>query len=198
MSTVETAAALPSWRDGPAKQAIVEFVDRVCGRDGSPPVPAEERVATFDNDGTLWCEQPMPIQLDFILRRLVEMAEADETLRARQPWKAAFERDYDWLRDTMYAHYAGDDTNVRVVAAGVLAAFDGISVEHFEARADTFLRGAQHRPLVEATSSAPTRRWWNCLPTWRRTDSRTTSPPAGAATSCGRSARTSMASRASA
>ena len=51
----------------------------------------------FDNDGTLWCEKPMPIQLDFILRRLVEMAEADDALRERQPWKAAYERDYGWL-----------------------------------------------------------------------------------------------------
>ena len=51
----------------------------------------------FDNDGTLWCEKPMPIQLDFILRRLAEMAEADPELRERQPWKAAYERDYAWL-----------------------------------------------------------------------------------------------------
>ncbi len=52
-------------------------------------VPAEERVAVFDYDGTLWCEKPMPVQLDFILRPLVEMAEADPTLRDRQPWQAA-------------------------------------------------------------------------------------------------------------
>jgi hypothetical protein len=46
-------------------------------------------VAVLDNEGTLWCEKPMPIQLDFILRRLVKMAEADPALRERQPWKAA-------------------------------------------------------------------------------------------------------------
>jgi hypothetical protein len=80
---------LTSWRDGPAQRAIVEFVARVCGADGSAPVPVEDRLAVFDNDGTLWCEKPMPIQLDFILRRLVEMAEADTALRERQPWKAA-------------------------------------------------------------------------------------------------------------
>ena len=76
---------LSSWRDGPAKRAIVEFVARVSGEDGSEPVPVEDRLAVFDNDGTLWCEKPMPIQLDFILRRLVEMAEADPALRERQP-----------------------------------------------------------------------------------------------------------------
>jgi phosphoserine phosphatase len=138
---------LPSWRDGPAKQAIVAFVARVCGEDGSEPVPVEDRVAVFDNDGTLWCEKPMPIQLDFILRRLVEMAEADAGLRGRQPWKAAYERDYGWLGALMAEHYAGDDTNVKVLAAGILAAYDGISVEDFEAQADEFLRGAHHPTL---------------------------------------------------
>src|SRR5512132_3273509 len=68
--------ALSTWRDGPAKQAIMNFVARTCGEDGSTAVPAEERVAVFDNDGTLWCEKPMPIQLDFILRRLAEMTAA--------------------------------------------------------------------------------------------------------------------------
>ena len=47
---------LSSWRDGPAKQAIMNFVARTCGEDGSTAVPPEERVAVFDNDGTLWCE----------------------------------------------------------------------------------------------------------------------------------------------
>ena len=89
MATSEHPAAavgdLSSWRDGPAKQAIVTFVQRVCGEDGSQPVPVEDRLAVFDNDGTLWCEKPMPIQLDFILRRFVEMAESDPALRERQP-----------------------------------------------------------------------------------------------------------------
>ena len=68
---------LASWREGAAKQSILEFVARVRGDDGHPPVPEQERVAVFDNDGTLWAEHPLPAQLDFILRRLVEMAEAD-------------------------------------------------------------------------------------------------------------------------
>ena len=68
------------------------------GQDGSDPVPVEERVAVFDNDGRLWCEQPVPIQMDFILRRFVQMAEADPALRGRQPWRAAYEEDHAWLR----------------------------------------------------------------------------------------------------
>jgi phosphoserine phosphatase len=138
---------LSSWRDGPAKQAISEFVTRVCGGDASEPVPVEDRLAVFDNDGTLWCEKPMPIQLDFILRRLGEMAEADPALRGRQPWKAAHERDYGWLNAVVKEHYAGNETNVKVLAGGILAAYDGISVEDFEARADEFLRSGQHPTL---------------------------------------------------
>jgi hypothetical protein len=80
MATAEDTSAGPvggllSWRDGAAKQAIVEFVALVCGADGSQPVPVG--LAVFDNDGTLWCAKPMPIQLDFILRPLAEMAAAD-------------------------------------------------------------------------------------------------------------------------
>ena len=138
--------ALQTWRDGAAKEAIVDFVGRVCG-DEPDAVPAEERVAVFDNDGTLWCEKPMPIQLDFILRRLVEMAEAGPDLRERQPWKAAYERDYGWLSAVMDEHYAGDDTNVRTVGAGILKAYDGMSVEEFEAQADAFLHTARHPTL---------------------------------------------------
>ena len=101
----------------------------------------------FDNDGTLWCEKPMPIQADFILRRLYEMAQADPELRGRQPWKAAYERDYGWLGAVLAEHYAGDDTNVRTLAAGILAAYEGISVDDFEAQSDAFLRSAQHPTL---------------------------------------------------
>jgi phosphoserine phosphatase len=138
--------ALPSWRDGAAKEAILDFVSRAAG-DESTAVPVEERVAVFDNDGTLWCEKPMPIQLDFILRRLVEMAEATPELRDRHPWKAAYERDYGWLGALMVEHYAGDDSNVKILAGGILAAYEGISVEDFEAQADEFLHSAQHPTL---------------------------------------------------
>jgi phosphoserine phosphatase len=138
------AESLLKWRDCPARQAIVEFVERVCGDDG---VPVEERVAVFDNDGTLWCEKPMPIQLDFILRRLMAMAQAQPELRERQPWKAAYERDYGWLSALMTEHYAGNDTNVMTLAAGILAAYAGISVDDFEEQADAFLRSAQHPNL---------------------------------------------------
>jgi phosphoserine phosphatase len=121
----------------------------------------QERVAVFDNDGTLWCEKPMPVQLDFILRRLVEMADADPALRDQQPWQAACERDAEWLTSVIVDHYAGDDRKVKTMLAGILAGFDGMSVEDFEQRAEAFFHTASHpvlgrsyltttyRPMVE-------------------------------------------------
>lgn len=139
----QTTDILASWKPGSARAAVVEFVRR-CDAEG---VPEDERVAVFDNDGTLWCEKPMPIQADFILRRLYEMADADPELRGRQPWKGAYERDYAWLGRVLAEHYAGDDTNLPVLAGGILAAFEGISVEDFEASSDAFLRTARHPTL---------------------------------------------------
>jgi phosphoglycolate phosphatase-like HAD superfamily hydrolase len=134
---------LAGWTEGPTRQAIIEFVERTV----SDGVPVEERIAVFDNDGTLWCEKPMPIQLDFILRRFVAMAEAREELRDRQPWKAAYERDHDWFAQLMTEHYAGNDSNVRTLAGGILAAYDGMSVEEFEAQSTDFMRTGQHPTL---------------------------------------------------
>jgi len=142
-----TERVLSRWRDGPTKQAIIDFVGRTCGGHGSVAVPVEKRVAVFDNDGTLWCEKPMPIQLDFILRRLAEMAVAQPELCERQPWRAVSERDFGWFGAVMAEHYAGDDTNVRVLLAGILAAYDGISVEDFEEKSREFVHSAQHPTL---------------------------------------------------
>ena len=138
---------LSTWKEGATKDAIIGYVEQTCA-DGSPGwVPVQERVAVFDNDGTLWCEKPMPIQLDFVLRRLAEMAELDPSLRVRQPWKAAHERDYAWLAQVMAEHYAGDDTNVKTLGAGVVAAFANITVDEFEADSDAFLRSTRHPTL---------------------------------------------------
>jgi phosphoserine phosphatase len=110
-------------------------------------VPVAQRVAVFDNDGTLWCEKPMPIQLDFILRRLVEMAGADPALRDQQPWQAACDGDAAWLNRVITDHYAGDDGGVRILTAGILAAYAGMGVEEFEHRSEDFLRSGWNRAL---------------------------------------------------
>ena len=140
-------ALLASWRDTPARRAIVDFVGRVTGEGEAGYVAPAERVAVFDNDGTLWSEKPIPIQLDFTLFRLAELANADPSLRARQPYKAAIERDYRWLSEAMVKHYRGDDADLGVLMAAVETAFEGMSVEAFSAEVMTWLGTAAH-PLL--------------------------------------------------
>jgi phosphoserine phosphatase len=110
-------------------------------------VPPDERVAVFDNDGTLWCEKPMPIELGFILQRLAEMAGENESLRDRQPWKAAVEQDYAWLGGVITKHYAGDDSDVKVLMGGILQAFAGWTVDDYGAAAHAFVTEGEHPTL---------------------------------------------------
>jgi phosphoserine phosphatase len=140
-------ALLASWRDTAARRAIVDFVGRVTADGGAGFVAPADRVAVFDNDGTLWSEKPIPIQLDFTLFRLAELANADPSLRARQPYKAAIERDYRWLGDAMVRHYHGDDADLGLLIASVESAFAGMSVEAFSAEVMTWLGTAAH-PLL--------------------------------------------------
>jgi phosphoserine phosphatase len=138
---------LDSWRDTPTKQAIVDFVEQITSEGGAAYVPPSERVAVFDNDGTLWCEKPMPIELGFILRRLAEMAAHDEALRERQPWKAAHERDFAWIGGAVTKHYAGDDSDVQLLIAGIMQAFAGKTVEEYAEAAYEYLCNGQHPTL---------------------------------------------------
>ena len=138
---------LALWRDGPARRAIVDFVARVTAEEGPDFVPPADRIAVFDNDGTLWCEKPMYIQLDFILQRWVEMAAQNPTLRAQQPWQAAVEKDYAWLDRAVTKHYSGDDSDIPAVLQGVVTAFEGLTIEEFAARAGNFLRTQPHPTL---------------------------------------------------
>lgn len=139
-----TIAPLPSWNNGTAKAAIIDFVGRVT-TEGSPDfVPTPERIATFDNDGTLWCEKPIPIELDFILRRLASMSETDVSLRDCQPWKSAYEQGFSWLSDAITKHYQGDDSDVKVLISGILQAFAGMTVEDYQSDALNFLGTAQN------------------------------------------------------
>jgi FMN phosphatase YigB (HAD superfamily) len=137
---------LPSWNDGPARDAITRFVESATAH-GPGWMPPEARVAVFDNDGTLWCEKPMPIQLDFILRQFAAMAEQDPALRSRQPWKAAHERDYAWLGAAMVKHYHGDDGDLKVLIGGLQQSFGGMSVDDYEAEVEGFLGSARHPTL---------------------------------------------------
>lgn len=138
---------LASWNDTPTKQAIADFVATVSDASSPNYVPPEARIAVYDNDGTLWCEKPLPIQADFLLRRLAAMAEQDPALRERQPWKAAYEKDYTWLNGLIVNHYHGDDSDAEVLLGGVLRAFEGITIEAFEQQAGAFMRNEKHPTL---------------------------------------------------
>ena len=171
----------------PTRAAIVEFVERVTTEGGPDYVPPAERIAVFDNDGTLWCEKPMPIELGFILMRLAEMAEADASLRERQPWKAARENDYAWLGDV--DHQALPRRRHRREGAdgrhppGLRRADASRTTR---AAAHAFLHDGSTRRSAGRSTSAATCRWSSCSATSRPTASPTTSPRAATATSCAR------------
>jgi phosphoserine phosphatase len=138
---------LSSWNDGATRSAIVDFVTRVTDERSDAFVVPDERIAVFDNDGTLWCEKPMPIELGFILERFAAMVESDATLRERQPWKAAYEKDYAWLGDAITRHYQGDESGVKTLIGGILVAFAGMSVDEYVAAAAAFVRESPHPTL---------------------------------------------------
>ena len=102
-----TGDPLPSWREDASQPAILDLGQQVTA-DGGDAMPPEEQVTVFDYDGTLCSEKPMPIQCDFIPRRLVAMAEQNPALRIRQPWQAAFDRDFGWPDKVITPHYRGD------------------------------------------------------------------------------------------
>src|SRR3954468_8106350 len=87
------ADPLPSWNDGATKKSITDFVARVTTQSGADFVPPDQRIATFDNDGTLWIEQPIYVQLAFILDRTKALAPQNPDWKTTQPFKAVLEGD---------------------------------------------------------------------------------------------------------
>ncbi len=92
-SGTAVADPLPSWRAGPAKRAVTDFVARVTTAGGSDFVPIEDRIAVFDNDGTLWSEQPVYTQVAFALDRLKELAPKHPEWREKQPFRGVLDDD---------------------------------------------------------------------------------------------------------
>ena len=100
LSPVQAKDALPSWNDGQAKQAIISFVQKVTRKGGPDFVSPAERIAVFDNDGTLWPEQPFYFQGLFIVDRVHELASQHPDWKEKQPFKAVLESDWKALVDT--------------------------------------------------------------------------------------------------
>jgi phosphoglycolate phosphatase-like HAD superfamily hydrolase len=136
-------APLPSWNDGPAKTAILQFVRRVTTQGGPGFVPAAERIAVFDNDGTLWAEQPIYFQVAFALDRVRALAPQRPDWKTEQPFKAVLEND----RAALAA--LGEKGVVELV----LAAHSGITTEEFSKVVADWLASARHprfgRPYSE-------------------------------------------------
>jgi phosphoserine phosphatase len=138
---------LPSWHNTNTKQVITNFVTSIIDDSSPRYVPPPERVAVFDNDGTLWCEKPLYIQFDFLLRKMAESATQEPELRSQQPWKAAYEKDLEWLGKAVTRHYQGDDSDLQVIIKGILHLADGLEVEQLEAEARQFIENTHHPTL---------------------------------------------------
>jgi phosphoserine phosphatase len=134
---------LPSWNDGAAKRGIIDFVKRVTNEHGPDFTPVADRIATFDNDGTLWVEKPLPVEVYFVLGRVRELAAKDPSLKERLPFKAALEG------DAAYFHEAG----AKAVIELLVATETGMSQERFAAEARRFIEKGRHpkldRPFIE-------------------------------------------------
>jgi|KBSMisStaDraftv2_1062788.scaffolds.fasta_scaffold213220_2 phosphoglycolate phosphatase-like HAD superfamily hydrolase len=92
-AAVHAADPLPSWNDGPSKQSIVRFVEQVTAKGSASFVPPAERVATFDNDGTLWGEQPMYVQGFFINDRIKALAPQHPEWQTQEPFASVLKGD---------------------------------------------------------------------------------------------------------
>jgi hypothetical protein len=88
---------LPSWNDGAVKSAILDFVAGITNQGTADFVPPAERISTFDMDGTLWCEQPLQVQVFFLSGQVKELSAKDPALVERVPFKAVLEDDYNTL-----------------------------------------------------------------------------------------------------
>lgn len=134
---------LPSWNDGPAKQAIISFVKSTTDPSNSKFVPIQERVATFDQDGTTWVEHPMYTQLVFAFERVVALAPQHPEWKTTQPFQAILTGD----------KAAMEKFSMKDLEAIIVATHSGMTVEQFNAIAKEWIAQAKdsrwHRPYTE-------------------------------------------------
>ena len=137
------ADSLPAWNDGAVKKSITDFVARVTAPDGADFIPAEQRIATFDNDGTLWCEQPVYFQVAFAVDRIKAMAPQHPEWKTTQPFKAILANDTKALS-------AMDEKNLLQIMA---ATHTGMTTDEFSKAVLEWTATARHprfkRPYTE-------------------------------------------------
>jgi phosphoglycolate phosphatase-like HAD superfamily hydrolase len=125
---------LPSWSEGAVKKSITDFVTRVTTQGGADFVPPEQRIATFDNDGTLWCEHPYYFQLAFAFDRVKEMAPQHPEWKKQQPFKALLDKDPGALGAS------GEKGLLQIVAA----THSGMTVNQFSREVLDWMATARH------------------------------------------------------
>lgn len=125
---------LPSWNSGPARTAIVEFVESVNDEQSPSYLPPSERVAVFDNDGTLWAEQPMYFQLIFALERIRELAPANPQWKTQEPFASV-------LKGDTAAALAGGEAAILQM---VMATHADMTTQEFEQEVSRFMETARH------------------------------------------------------
>ncbi len=134
---------LPSWNEGTARQAIIEFVNAVTTEGGADYVAPDERIAVFDNDGTLWVEHPVYTQLTFALDRIRALAPEHPEWREQQPFKAVLENDMEALKAA----------GMKGVLELVMASHAGMTTDEFAAIATDWIAKAEDprfkRPYTE-------------------------------------------------
>jgi phosphoserine phosphatase len=130
----QTSDPLPSWNDGNAKQSIIDFVTAVTDENSADFVKPEDRIATFDNDGTLWSEQPYYFQLQFALDRVKAMAPDHPEWKNKQPFKAILEND---LKTVM-------ESGMKGLMEIVMTTHAGMTTEEFSQIVKEWINTAKH------------------------------------------------------
>jgi phosphoserine phosphatase len=133
-AAAQTPDPLPSWNDGPVKKSITDFVPRVTTPGGADFVPRDQRIATFDNDGTLWAEQPMYFQIMFAMDRVKALAPRHPDWRKKQPFKSVLDDD----RKALAA--LGEKGFLQIMAA----THTGMTSEEFTQIATEWIATARH------------------------------------------------------
>ena len=134
---------LPTWNEGPSKQAVLSFIEKTTTQGSKDFVPVPERIAVFDNDGTLWSEQPIYVQLAFTFERIKALAPKHPEWKTKQPFKAALEGD---VKTVMAAGHQG-------LFELIAATHAGVDTETFHDIVVNWLKTARHpktgRPYIE-------------------------------------------------
>src|SRR4029079_1463688 len=142
-AVAETSDPLPSWNDGAAKQAIVDFVQTTTDSSSPNFVVPEARIATFDQDGTLWVEHPIYSQVVYCLDRVPAVVEKDPKLRNVEPFKTVLSGNREAIAKL----------SMRDLEKILVATLTGMSIDDFEAEAKKWLANAKHarwkRPYTE-------------------------------------------------